>query len=126
MREWYKGWGSAGRSGGISQLQIINYSSDIHTFRCPISEQLVNDSNTSTCRSTLSTIHNMTTASPKPEITRNSSDATVSSTSSQRPTRATVTSTLKKPFQGWSKTALWAKEGLDDEYNFPTVGRRGC
>jgi len=49
-----------------------------------------------------------------------------------------VWSALKKPFQGWSKDLLAAKEDLDDEYNFtdcrrhgspynfPNVERRGC
>lgn len=36
-----------------------------------------------------------------------------------------IKSALKKPFQGWTKEALWAREGLDDDYNFPHVKRRG-
>lgn len=62
----------------------------------------------------------------KPETTRSNSDDTVVSTSSQQSTRSTFASTLKKPFQGWSKSALWAREGQDDDYNFPSVSRRGC
>lgn len=36
-----------------------------------------------------------------------------------------IRAAVKKPFQGWTKDALWAKDGLDDQYNFPTVRRRG-
>lgn len=35
-------------------------------------------------------------------------------------------SLLKKPFQGWSKELLAARDGLDDDYNFPHIPRRGA
>lgn len=47
----------------------------------------------------------------------------------QSPTRKSPRSSfveaLKKPFKGWSKELLAAKDHLDDEYNFPRVPRRG-
>jgi hypothetical protein len=65
----------------------------------------------------------------KPTTPRQSSDMSVSSnTSSKRSFRAAAFSlrtALKKPFQGWSREALWAKSGIDDVYNFPTARRRG-
>ncbi|KAF2683697.1 hypothetical protein K458DRAFT_418684 [Lentithecium fluviatile CBS 122367] len=68
----------------------------------------------------------MATTTPKSTTERSASNATKESTSSRRSTRSTLVAALKKPFQGWSKEALWAREGLDDDYNFPTGGRRGC
>ncbi|KAF2641998.1 hypothetical protein P280DRAFT_517004 [Massarina eburnea CBS 473.64] len=62
---------------------------------------------TSTCSVTSSTL-----ASP--------SDAV-----SSRQSSFTLKAALKKPFQGWRMEALWAREGLDDDYNFPAVKRRG-
>ena len=35
-------------------------------------------------------------------------------------------STLKKPFQGWSKELLRARDDDDDDYNFASGYRRGC
>ncbi|KAF1980449.1 hypothetical protein BU23DRAFT_548603, partial [Bimuria novae-zelandiae CBS 107.79] len=65
----------------------------------------------------------------KPTATRKSSDISVASHSSSKHAFGTAThslrSILKKPFQGWTKEALWAKYDLDDVYNFPTVRRRG-
>jgi hypothetical protein len=39
--------------------------------------------------------------------------------------KSAVWSSLKKPFQGWSKELLAAKVDLDDEYNFTDCRRRG-
>ncbi|KAF2010813.1 hypothetical protein BU24DRAFT_427014 [Aaosphaeria arxii CBS 175.79] len=48
-----------------------------------------------------------------------------SSTSSTKPTStgSKLVAALKKPFQGWSKELLAARDGLDDDYNFAS-GRR--
>ncbi|KAF1844262.1 uncharacterized protein K460DRAFT_288330 [Cucurbitaria berberidis CBS 394.84] len=35
-------------------------------------------------------------------------------------------SALKKPFQGWSKDLLRAKDNDDDDYNFTSGARRGA
>jgi len=64
--------------------------------------------------------------------------STPSSPTGLKKSNSAVWSALKKPFQGWSKDLLAAKEDLDDEYNFtdcrrhgspynfPNVERRGC
>jgi hypothetical protein len=72
----------------------------------------------------------MVSTPTKPTTMRQSSDMSGSSTtSSKRSFRAAAFSlraALKKPFQGWSKQALWAKSDIDDVYNFPTARRRGA
>jgi hypothetical protein len=36
-----------------------------------------------------------------------------------------IKAALKRPFQGWSKDLLAARDGLDDDYNFTSGRRRG-
>lgn len=68
-------------------------------------------------------------SSTKPTAVRQSSDMSVASRSSSKHSLEnaafSLRSALKKPFQGWTKEALWAKHDLDDVYNFPSVSRRG-
>ncbi|KAF1954719.1 hypothetical protein CC80DRAFT_493507 [Byssothecium circinans] len=69
----------------------------------------------------------MSTA-PRTTSTSSSSSSTPTLTPPQHSNQSSYFSlkaVLKKPFQGWSKEALWAREGLDDDYNFPHVKRRG-
>lgn len=66
----------------------------------------------------------------KPSTSRSSSSSSSSSSTVVPRTPSTsshfsLKAALKKPFQGWTKEALWAREGLDDDYNFPHVKRRG-
>ncbi|KAK3209499.1 hypothetical protein GRF29_69g2015213 [Pseudopithomyces chartarum] len=67
----------------------------------------------------------MVESTSKPNTIRASSDDSVasrtSSTHSVQSATSSLRSALKKPFQGWTKEALWAKHDLDDVYNFPTV-----
>lgn len=74
--------------------------------------------------------HTMVESTSKPNTIRASSDDSVasrtSSTHSVQSTTSSLRSALKKPFQGWTKEALWAKHDLDDVYNFPSVVRRGA
>lgn len=69
------------------------------------------------------------TTTTKGSIARKNSEVTIPSLASTNHSTSSVSasikSALKKPFQGWTKEALWAREGLDDDYNFPHVGRRG-
>jgi hypothetical protein len=39
---------------------------------------------------------------------------------------SSLISVLKKPFQGWSKELLRAKDNDDDDYNFSSGMRRGA
>ncbi|KAF1938919.1 hypothetical protein EJ02DRAFT_307884, partial [Clathrospora elynae] len=39
---------------------------------------------------------------------------------------ASLKSALKKPFQGWSKQLLRARDTDDDDYNFTSGARRGA
>ncbi|KAF2740826.1 hypothetical protein EJ04DRAFT_507822 [Polyplosphaeria fusca] len=55
-------------------------------------------------------------ASSKAESTRSSKDIH----------HSVIKSTLKKPFEGWSKDLLAARDGLDDDYNFASGKRRGA
>ncbi|PSN74864.1 hypothetical protein BS50DRAFT_567632 [Corynespora cassiicola Philippines] len=64
--------------------------------------------------------------SEKPSSTRtSSSDTAVPTLSTRKSHHTSLKSALKKPFQGWTKEALWAREGLDDDYNFTSGKRRG-
>jgi hypothetical protein len=45
---------------------------------------------------------------------------------STSPSSLSIMSTLKKPFQGWSKELLRARDDDDDDYNFASGKRRGC
>ncbi|KAF2649806.1 hypothetical protein K491DRAFT_610070 [Lophiostoma macrostomum CBS 122681] len=63
----------------------------------------------------------MTNPSDKPSAER----ATVSQSSRPRKSfRRSLTSALKKPFQGWSRDLVAAKSNLDDDYNFSDGRRR--
>ncbi|OAL04821.1 hypothetical protein IQ06DRAFT_290838 [Phaeosphaeriaceae sp. SRC1lsM3a] len=57
------------------------------------------------------------TATPEhtPSVSRNNSTSTFS-----------LKTTLKKPFQGWSRELLRARDDDDDDYNFASGLRRGC
>jgi hypothetical protein len=73
-----------------------------------------------------------TTPKQKPTSSRasvvDSSTANASATSPthhQKKFHASLLSALKKPFQGWSRDLLAAKNDLDDVYNFPHTPRRG-
>ncbi|PVH92560.1 hypothetical protein DM02DRAFT_662828 [Periconia macrospinosa] len=61
----------------------------------------------------------------KPFTSRTSSTSTAVSKTSSSYSHFSLKAALKKPFQGWSKEALWARQDLDDDYNFPHVRRRG-
>ena len=70
----------------------------------------------------------MSSPASKPAAFRRSGDSysTASHSSSLGTASLSIKSALKKPFQGWTREALWAKDDLDDVYNFPTVRRRGA
>ncbi|KAH7406818.1 hypothetical protein DE146DRAFT_648533 [Phaeosphaeria sp. MPI-PUGE-AT-0046c] len=57
------------------------------------------------------------TATPEhnPSVSHNNPTATFS-----------LRTTLKKPFQGWSRELLRARDDDDDDYNFASGLRRGC
>ncbi|KAH7401197.1 hypothetical protein BKA66DRAFT_405643 [Pyrenochaeta sp. MPI-SDFR-AT-0127] len=49
------------------------------------------------------------------------------STTSRHPfSTSSLRSALKKPFQGWSKDLLRARDDDDDDYNFASGARRGA
>ncbi|KAH7556090.1 hypothetical protein BM1_06616 [Bipolaris maydis] len=70
------------------------------------------------------------------EPTSNTSDRSSSVTLTPRPSSSSVQhhalsasslrSALKKPFQGWSKELLRARDNDDDDYNFSSGMRRGA
>ncbi|KAF2787499.1 hypothetical protein K505DRAFT_329638 [Melanomma pulvis-pyrius CBS 109.77] len=64
-------------------------------------------------------------SSPKPSSIHSTVSTTTRSSTSTTSTRnapllatSTWKKAVKKPFQGWSKELLWAREGIDDDYNF--------
>lgn len=65
----------------------------------------------------------MPSSKPAPNRLSMASSTAPSSQShhSERSIHRTLVSTLKKPFQGWSRELLAARDGLDDDYNFPGV-----
>ena len=66
-------------------------------------------------------------STPSPSSSRSSS-ITMSGEQTHRSTQQShgFMSMLKKPFQGWSKELLRARDDDDDDYNFASGMRRGA
>ncbi|KAF2120017.1 hypothetical protein BDV96DRAFT_566552 [Lophiotrema nucula] len=62
---------------------------------------------------------------PKPQSSQSSAYASSTASSTKSLHHSVIKSALKKPFQGWSKDLLAARDDLDDDYNFASGARRG-
>ncbi|KAF2828124.1 hypothetical protein CC86DRAFT_204545 [Ophiobolus disseminans] len=61
-----------------------------------------------------------------PRSSASSTPASSSTSPSRTLGKFSLKSALKKPFQGWSRELLPARDNDDDDYNFTSGSRREC
>ena len=113
--------------GGAYLSEQANVSNHSLSRSEPTSLQFLQISNLTLNPNTL----NMVAQTSKPSSRSSSVTAPVERSSSPSMHHALATSSslksmLKKPFQGWSKDLLRARDDDDDDYNFSSGMRRGA
>jgi hypothetical protein len=105
----------------IEGIPAVNLISKVHTkILMPIYNQ--------SSFSSPSHHTNIVMSSPPSNQSSRASSITVAHQHSPSKAHGTTSfvSTLKKPFQGWSRELLRARDDDDDDYNFASGLRRGC